>query len=122
MLMYNGEPVLPVGVKHNLDKDESKEQENRGDGDEEQSFDLNFFNVIISSATKVRTTIAYNAADNIKAADKGVATLKNASGVTFNKYNIVQLKNTTFKEQMANQNQHQMKICTFLESCTRRNC
>ena len=54
--------------------------------------------------------------------DKGVATLKNASGVTFNKYNIVQLKNTTFKEQMANQNQHQMKICTFLESRTRRNC
>ena len=54
--------------------------------------------------------------------DKGVATLKKASGVTFNKYNIVQLKNTTFKEQMANQNQHQMKIFTFLESCTRRNC
>ena len=43
MLMYNREPVLPVGVKHNLDKDESKERENRGDGDEEQSFDLNFF-------------------------------------------------------------------------------
>ena len=37
---------------------------------------------------------------------KGVATLKKASGVTFNKYNIVQLKNTTFKEQMANQNLH----------------
>ena len=44
MLMYNREPVLPVGVKHNLDKDESRERENReGDGDEEQSFDLNFF-------------------------------------------------------------------------------
>ena len=28
MLMYNREPVLPVDVKHNLDKDESKEREN----------------------------------------------------------------------------------------------
>ena len=75
MLIYNREPVLPVGVKHNLDKDESKERENReGDGDEEQSFDLNFFNVIFSSATKVRTTIADNAADNIKAAQKKTKT------------------------------------------------
>ena len=28
MLMYNREPVLPIDVKHNLDKDESKEREN----------------------------------------------------------------------------------------------
>ena len=36
MLMYNRKPVLPNDVKHNLDKDESKERENReGDGDEE---------------------------------------------------------------------------------------
>ena len=36
MLMYNRKPVLPIDVKHNLDKDESKERENReGDGDEE---------------------------------------------------------------------------------------
>ena len=28
MLMYNRESVLPIDVKHNLDKDESKEREN----------------------------------------------------------------------------------------------
>ena len=144
MLIYNHEPVLSIDVKQNQDKDESKKRENReGDGDEEQPFDLNFFDAIFSSATKVRTTIADDAADNIKAAqkkqkrdynsrhmskteikiddivllknnkrfdrkggkfsqkwlgsqavmnisDKGVATLENASRVTFqNKYNIV---------------------------------
>ena len=70
MLMYNREPVLPIDVKHNLDKDESKERENIGDGDEEQPFDLNFFDAIFSSATKVQTTISDDAADNIKAAQK----------------------------------------------------
>ena len=54
MLMYNRDPVLPIDVKHNLDKDESKERENReGDGDEEQPFDLAFFDAIFSSAMKV---------------------------------------------------------------------
>ena len=44
MLMYNREPVLSVEVKHNLDKDKSKERENReGDRDEEQPFDHDFF-------------------------------------------------------------------------------
>ena len=71
MLMYNREPVLPIDVKHNLNKDESKERENReGDGDEEQPFDLNFFDAIFSSAAKVRTTIADDADNNIKAAQK----------------------------------------------------
>ena len=136
--MYNREPVLPIDVKHILNKDESKERENReGYGDEEQPLDLDFFDAIFSSATKVRTTIADDAAGNIKDAqkkqkrdydprhmskteikvndivllkskkrfdrkcgtfsqkwlgpytvmnisDKGVATLKNASGVTLN--------------------------------------
>ena len=51
--MHNCDPVLPIDVKYNLDKDESKEQENKqGDGDEEQPFDLDFFNTIFSSATK----------------------------------------------------------------------
>ena len=69
--MYNREPVLPIDLKHNLDKDESKEREQReGDGDEEQPFDLDFFDAIFSSATKVRTTIADEAAENIKAAQK----------------------------------------------------
>ena len=67
-MMYNREPVLSIDVKHNLDKDESKEREIRGDGDEEQPFDLDFFDAIFSSATKVRTTITDDAADNIKAA------------------------------------------------------
>ena len=71
MLMYNREPVLPIDVEHNLEKDESKEQENgKGDGDEEQTFNLNFSDAIFSSATKVRTTIVDDAADNIKIAQK----------------------------------------------------
>ena len=71
MLIYNHEPVLPIDVKHNLDKDKSKERENKkGDGDEEQPFDLDFFGAIFSSVTKVRTTIADDAANNIKAAQK----------------------------------------------------
>ena len=70
-MMYNREPVLSIDVKHNLDKDESKEREIReGDGDAEQPFDLDFFDAIFSSATKVRTTIAADAVDNIKAAHK----------------------------------------------------
>ena len=71
MLMYNCEPVLPIDMKHNLDKYESKERENRkGDGDEEQPFDLDFFDATFSSATKVRTAMADDAADNIKAAQE----------------------------------------------------
>ena len=42
--MHDHESVLPIGVKHNLGKDENKEWENRkGDGDKEQPFDLDFF-------------------------------------------------------------------------------
>ena len=48
MLMYNREPVLPFDVKHNLD----------------------IAQPIFSSATKVRTTIADDAADSSKAAQK----------------------------------------------------
>ena len=65
MLMYNREPVLPIDVNHNLNKDE-----NKGDVDEEKPFDLNFFDAIFSSATKVQTTIVNDAADNIIAAQK----------------------------------------------------
>ena len=71
MLMYNHEPVLAIDVKHNLDKDESKERENReGDGDEEELFNINFFDAIFSSAMKVRTTMVDDAPENIKAAQK----------------------------------------------------
>ena len=69
--MYNREPVLPIDVKHNLDKDESKERENReGDVNEEQPFDVDFFDAIFLLATKVQITIALGAADNIKASQK----------------------------------------------------
>ena len=71
MLVYNHETIFPIDVKHNFDKDEIKERENReGDGDEERPFDIDFFDAIFSSVTKVRTTIADNAADNIKGAQK----------------------------------------------------
>ena len=59
MLMYNRELVLPIDVKHNLDKDESNEREHReGNGNEEKPLSLDFFDAIFSSATKVRATIA----------------------------------------------------------------
>ena len=71
MLMYNRKPVLPIDVNHNLNKDENKEGVKReGDVDEEKPFDLNFFDAIFSSATKVRTTIMNDAADSIIAAQK----------------------------------------------------
>ena len=67
--MYNREPVLPIDVKHNLDKDESKDRENREeDRDEEQPFNVDFCDAIFSSVTKVQTTVADDAANNIKAA------------------------------------------------------
>ena len=60
--------------KHNRDKDESKEEEDEDreeeDGDGEQPFDLVFFDAIFLSATKVQTTIADDAADNLRAAQK----------------------------------------------------
>ena len=52
MLMYNREPVLPIDMKHNLDKDESNKLEHReGDGNNEQPFNLDFFDAIFSLAT-----------------------------------------------------------------------
>ena len=51
--------------------------------------------------------------------DKGVATLKNASGMTLeNKYNIFQLSRSRRQTKI----KIKWKICKFLESCTRRNC
>ena len=47
MLVYNHETIFPIDVKHNFDKDEIKERENReGDGDEERPFDIDFFDAI----------------------------------------------------------------------------
>ena len=58
-------------MKHNLGKDENNERENReGDGDEDQQFDLDFFDGIFLSATKIQRTITDDTPDNIKAAQK----------------------------------------------------
>ena len=55
MLMHNREPVLPIDMKHNLDKYDNKERENtERDGDEERPFNLEFLNTIFSSVTKVK--------------------------------------------------------------------
>ena len=70
MLMCNRESVLPIDVNLNLGKDERE-----GDGDEGQSFDLDFFDGIFSSVTKVRTTIANDLANNIKDAQKKTKTI-----------------------------------------------
>ena len=48
----------------------AKNEKTEGNGDEEQPFDLDIFDAILSSATEVRTKIADDAADNIKAAQK----------------------------------------------------
>ena len=55
MLMHNREPVLPIDMKHNLDKYDNKERENtERDGDKERPFNLEFLNTIFSSVTKVK--------------------------------------------------------------------
>ena len=49
--MYNREPVLPIDVKHNLNKN------GHNDSDQEP-FDFATFDAVFSSATKVRASIA----------------------------------------------------------------
>ena len=66
--MYNHELFLQTDVKHNLDKNESKERENREDRDAVQSFDLDFYDAIFPSVTKIQTIIVDDTADSIKAA------------------------------------------------------
>lgn len=59
MLVYNRQPVLSIDVKHNLGKNKSNEP-----------FDLDNFDAVFSSAAKVRTAIAKNAGENLKAAQE----------------------------------------------------
>ena len=66
MMLYNREPVLPTDVKHNLDREKEGEIEDEN----QEPFDLEYFNAIFKSATKVRISIKDDAAENIKAAQK----------------------------------------------------
>ena len=66
MMLYNREPVLPIDVKHNLDKEKEGEIED----EKQEPFDLEYFDAVFKSATKVRNSIKDDAAENIKAAQK----------------------------------------------------
>ena len=66
MMLYNREPVLPIDVKHNLDREKEGEIEDEN----QEPFDLEYFDVVFKSATKVRTLIKDDASENVKAAQK----------------------------------------------------
>ena len=66
MMLYNRETVLPIDVKHNLDR----EKEGKIEDENQEPFDLEYFDAVFKSATKVRTLIKDDAAENIKAAQK----------------------------------------------------
>ena len=66
IMSYNREPVLPIHVKHNLDRLKEGEIEDEN----QEPFDLEYFDVVFRSATKVRTLIRDNAVENVKAAEK----------------------------------------------------
>ena len=65
-MLYSHEPVLPIDVKHNLDWEKEGEIEDEN----QEPFDLEYFDAVFKSATKVRTSIKDDAAENIKAAQK----------------------------------------------------
>ena len=62
MMLYNREPVLPIDVKHNLDREKEGEIEDEN----QELFDLEYFDAVFKSATKVRTSIKDDSAENIK--------------------------------------------------------
>ena len=66
MMLYNRESVLPIDVKHNLDREKEGEIED----EHQEPFDLEYFDAVFKSATKVRTSIKDDAAENIKAVKK----------------------------------------------------
>ena len=57
---------MPIDVKHNLDREKEGEIEDEN----QEPFDLEYFDAVFKSATKVRTSIKDDAAENIKAAQK----------------------------------------------------
>ena len=66
LVLYNREPVLPIDVKHKLDREKEGEIEDEN----QEPFDLEHFDAVFKSATKVRTSIKDDVAENIKAARK----------------------------------------------------
>ena len=66
MILYNREPVMPIDVKHNLDREKEGEIEDEN----QETFDLEYFDTGFKSATKVKTSVKDDAAENIKAAQK----------------------------------------------------
>ena len=66
MMLYNREPVLPTDVKHDLDREKEGEIEDEN----KEPFDLEYFDAVFQSATRVITSIKDDAAENIKAAQK----------------------------------------------------
>ena len=65
-MLYNREPVLPIDVKHNLDREKEGEIEDEN----QEPFDLEYFDAVFKSATKVRTSIKGDEGENIKSAQK----------------------------------------------------
>ena len=65
MLMYNRDSVLPIDVKHNLDKDENKEKEM----EMKNNHSISTF-LMPSFHQRQKTTIADDATNNIKATQK----------------------------------------------------
>ena len=66
MMLYNREPVLPIDVKHNV----NREKEGEIDHENQEAFDLEYFDAAFKSATKIITSIKDDAVENIKAAQK----------------------------------------------------
>ena len=65
-MLYNREPVFPIDVKHNLDRKNEVKLKMKT----KKPFDLEHFDAVFESATKVKTSIKDDAAENIKAAQK----------------------------------------------------
>ena len=66
MMLYNSEPVLHTDVKHKLERGKEGEFQDEN----QEPFDIEYFDAVFKSATKVRTSIKDDAVENTKAAQK----------------------------------------------------
>ena len=57
---------MPINVKHNLDREKQGEIEDEN----QEPFDLEYFAAVFKLATKVRTLVKDDVAENMKAAQK----------------------------------------------------